>query len=254
MATYQKKATSKKKGNQIEELEKHSTTANVFNTLDEKASKSEAWVQANQKYILGFIGAALLLVVGYLMYVEFIQKPKELEANNEISMAVGYFEEAQNSTVSSDSLYGLALNGGGGKYGFVDIADRYSGTKTANLAHYYAGISYLNLKDYENAIAHLEKFSSDDLFLAAQATGSIGDAFSELGQYQDALDYYEKAFAKNPNSLTTPLYLYKAGLAAKKLGNNSTALKYFTRIQKEYNNSLQANRVESIIAELEATQ
>lgn len=254
MATYQKKATTKKKGDKIEELEKNSTTAGVFKTLDERASQTEAWVQTNQKYILGFVGIVLLAVVGYLGYTEFIQKPKELEANNEISMAVGFFEEAQNSTVSSDSLYGLALNGGGGKYGFIDIADRYSGTKTANLANYYAGISYLNLKDYENAIAYLEKFKSDDLFLAAEALGSMGDAFSELGQYEDALDYYEKAFAKNPNGLTTPLYLYKAGLVAKNLRQNQKALDYFTRISKEFNNSLQANRVEILIAELEALQ
>lgn len=254
MATYQKKATSKKKGNNLEELEKSSATAGVFNTLDEKASKTEAWVQTNQKYILGFVGVVLIGILGYLGYTEFIQKPKEIEANNEISMAVGFFEEAQNSTVSSDSLYGLALNGGGGKYGFIDIADRYSGTKTANLANYYAGISYLNIKDYENAIAYLEKFSSNDLLLAAEALGSIGDAFSELGQYEDALDYYEKAFAKNENELTTPLYLYKAGLVAKKIGKNNKALDYFNRINKDYNNSLQANRVEILIAELEALQ
>ena len=36
----------------------------------------------------------------------------------------------------SDSLFRLALNGGEGKYGFLDIVDEYSGTKAANLANY----------------------------------------------------------------------------------------------------------------------
>ena len=55
-----------------------------------------------------------------------------------------------------DSLFNLAFNGGEGKYGFLDIVDEYSGTKAANLANYSIGMSYLNLKEYGNAIMYLE--------------------------------------------------------------------------------------------------
>lgn len=248
MATYQKKATSGKKSKSVSEIEKGSTTAEVFNTLDAGASKTEAWVAANQKYILVFIGAVVLGVLGYMGYNEFIQKPKSMEAANEISLAQSYFDQAINGT-AKDSLFTLALNGGGGKYGFLDIADKYSGTKTANLAHYYAGISYLNLKDYPNAIKHLEKFSSDDMILSSLALGSIGDAFSELGQYEDALSYYEKAFSKNENELSTPLYLYKAGLVALELNKPAQAKEYFERIKKDFPASLQANQVDVLIGQ-----
>lgn len=248
MATYQKKATSGKKSKAASEIEKGSTTAEVFNTLDAGASKTEAWVAANQKYILVFIGAVVLGVLGYMGYNEFIQKPKSMEAANEISLAQSYFDQAINGT-AKDSLFTLALNGGGGKYGFLDIADKYSGTKTANLAHYYAGISYLNLKDYPNAIKHLEKFSSDDMILSSLALGSIGDAFSELGQYEDALSYYEKAFSKNENELSTPLYLYKAGLVALELNKPAQAKEYFERIKKDFPASLQANQVDVLIGQ-----
>ena len=44
-----------------EELE--STTAEVFNTLDETANKSEEWVAKNQKYIFGVIGGAVAYIV-----------------------------------------------------------------------------------------------------------------------------------------------------------------------------------------------
>jgi hypothetical protein len=42
-----------------------------------------------------------------------------------------------------DSFQLALTNPGGGYSGFLDIIDSYSGTKTANLAKYYAGICYL---------------------------------------------------------------------------------------------------------------
>ena len=44
--------------------------------------------------------------------------------------------------------------------GLLEIIDSYGGTKTANLAEYYAGVSYLKLGDAEAAIEHLDNFSS----------------------------------------------------------------------------------------------
>ena len=55
MATYKKRG-NKVKGENTEQktaLEKNSTTAEVFNTLDETASKSEDWVIKNQQNIQG---------------------------------------------------------------------------------------------------------------------------------------------------------------------------------------------------------
>ena len=42
--------------------------------------------------------------------------------------------------------------------GFIDIADDYSSTKAGKLANYYAGLSYLYLGEFENAIDYLEDF------------------------------------------------------------------------------------------------
>jgi hypothetical protein len=64
--------------------------------------------------------------------------------------------------VASDSLYKLSLNGSEGKFGFIKIADEYSGTD-GNLANYYAGMAYLNTGKYNEAIDYLNK--SDDIVL-----------------------------------------------------------------------------------------
>ena len=162
-----------------------------------------------------------------------------------------YFDQAVNA-VEKDSLYNLALQGGDGQFGMLDIIDNHGGTKAANLAKYYAGMAYLNTKDYQNAITYLSDFSSGDDALGPIAKGAIGDAFVQLNQPSDALEYYEKAVQMKTNDFTTPMYLYKAGVVALQLEDNNKALKYFSRIKEEFPNSPEANNVDVFIGRAEA--
>src|SRR5690606_36059741 len=119
MATYNKRGNRPKTKEEVEKnIEDGSTTAEVFNTLDQTASKTEAFVETNQKYIFIIIGLIAAVVLGYLGYKEFITKPKQVEAMNEMFQAQKYFDEAVNG-VEKDSLFTLALNGGEGKFGFL---------------------------------------------------------------------------------------------------------------------------------------
>tara|TARA_R110002049_G_scaffold307773_2_gene509446 strand:- start:31393 stop:32247 length:855 start_codon:yes stop_codon:yes gene_type:complete len=247
MATYNKRGHKPKtKVEKEHDIEEGSTTAEVFNTLDETASKTELFVEKNQKYIFVIIGLVAAVVLGYLGYKEFIAKPKQLEAMNEMFQAQKYFDEAVNG-VENDSLYNLALNGGEGKFGMLDIIEEYKGTPAANLATYYAGTAYLRLKDYKNAVEYLSDFESDDEVLAPLAKGNIGDAFVQLNQPEDALGYYEKAAEMRNNEYTTPMYLYKAGAIALELGKADKALSYFKRIKDDYSNSTEAATVDVFI-------
>ncbi|QDO95440.1 tetratricopeptide repeat protein [Formosa sediminum] len=254
MATYKKrgyKPSTKPEEveNDIENfdnVEEHSTTAEVFNTLDETASKTEDWVAENQKYIFIIIGVVAAVVLGYLGYNEFVAQPKESEAMNDMSQAKIYFNQAVNGT-EKDSLYTLALNGGEGKYGMLDIIENHSGTPAANLAEYYAGMAYLNLKDYKNAIEYLSDFSADDEALGPLAKGAIGDAFVQLNQLEDALDYYKQAANLKTNEFTTPMYLNKSGLIALELGKADEALGYFETIKNDYPSSTEASTVDVFI-------
>ena len=54
MATYKKRGfKNKASSSKAEALENKSTTANVFNTLDEGSSQTQQWVERNQNKILG---------------------------------------------------------------------------------------------------------------------------------------------------------------------------------------------------------
>ncbi len=248
MATYKKRGYKpKNKAEEIELDEQNSTTAEVFNTLDENASKTEAWVSKNQNYILGVIGVVALGVLGYLAYNQFVQQPKEAEAANDLYYPQQYFDQAMAPGAAKDSLLNLALNGGEGKFGFLDIIEEYPGTKAANLANYSAGMAYLNNQNYQEAIEYLEGFSSDDAVLGALAKGGIGDAFAQLNQGEEALDYYEKALAHSANDYTTPLYLYKAGVTAYNLGYGDKALQFFEQIKIDFPDAKQASNIDALI-------
>ncbi len=251
MATYQKRGQKRSnKNNSNLKTKDLSATAEVFETLDSSASKTESIVAKYQNHILIVVGSIVIIALSYLSYNKFVIGPKSNEAVSELNKAQYYFEIALNSS-NSDSLYNRALNGGEGRYGFLDIIENYKGTPASKLATYSAGMSYLNLKDYKNAIKYLDQFDSNDIMLSALAKGAIGDAFAQLGQSQDAYDYYVEAFNVSNNSYSTPKYLYKAAMLGTKMGKNSSAIKFFKRIKDEFPDVSEAQLVDVQIGRLE---
>ena len=152
MATYKKRGYKPKtQKEKVEAIEEDSTTAEVFNTLDESASKTEEWVIKNQNFIYGIVGVVAVVILAYMGYNKFIAEPNAKDAMNEMSKAQSYFDEAINAT-DKDSLLTLSLEGGEGKYGMLDIIEEYGSTPAGNLANYYAGMAYLNMSKYDEAI------------------------------------------------------------------------------------------------------
>ena len=249
MATFNRRGYKKSKSDQAQKGEK-SQTAEVFESLDSTANMSEQWILKNQNIILTFIGVISLSVLSYLGYERFISDPNEKEAISELNKAQYFFELALVSN-ESDSLFKLALNGGEGKYGFLDIAKEYSGTKASNLANYSIGMSYLNLKEYDNAIIYLEKFKSDDILLKSISLGTIGDCFSELNQPDEAFEYYQKAFKHNENIYTTPKYLFKAALIGSEIGKYRSSIDFLNRIKDEFPDSYESSLVEVQLGRIE---
>ncbi len=254
MATYKKRGFKPKtKEEKTEALEANSTTAEVFNTLDETASRTEEWAVRNQKYIIGGIAVVAVIVLGFLGYTKFVAEPKANEAMNDMFQAQQYFEQAVIGTAAKDSLYNLSLSGGEGKYGMLDIINEHGGTPAANLANYYAGMAYYNLNDYENTVKYLGKFSSKDKMLGPIAKGRIGDAFVQLNQSEDALSYYESAAKMNTNDYTTPMFLFKAGNVALNLGKTKKALEHFNSIKESFPASTQAANIDVFIGKAQAS-
>jgi tetratricopeptide (TPR) repeat protein len=256
MATYNKrgykapKPEEAKVENEFEEVVdvSDSTTAEVFNTLDATASRTEDWVARNQKLILGVVGVIAIATLGYVLYNKFIVEPKEDKATNEIFQSQQYFQQAVDATTKPDSLYNLALKGGEGKLGFVGIAEEYAGTDAGNLANYYAGMSYLNIGDYKKAISYLENFKSEDAILKPIAIGANGDALSETNKVDDAISQYKKAAEAAENDFTTPRFLFKAAQLLVVSGKKAEANKLFVEIKEKYETSKEGMNIDAYIA------
>ena len=251
MATYKKRGfKNKASSSKAEALENKSTTANVFNTLDEGSSQTQQWVERNQNKILGLVAIISIIVICVFAYSKLIKEPKESSAFNKMYFAQKKFDEAV--LINNDSMYNIALNGDDLNMGMLQIIDEFGGTNAANLAHYYSGIMYLKMNDYPNSIKYLSEFSSDDILLSSLATGSIGDAFAELNQFDDAFDYYVKA-SKSNNNYSSPMYLFKAGIVAMRLNKFNRAEEYFSIIKQDYPNSTEAKNIDAFISKAVAS-
>lgn len=211
--------------------------------VQEVYSKSEEFIENNKTVIIAVVLGVILVVGGFFGYKKLIIAPMEYEAQSDMFMAEKYF--------SQDSLQ-KAINGDGLNSGFIDIVDEYSGTKAANLAHYYLGICYRNTGEYEFAIDELKQFSSDDIMISTIALGAIGDSYLELGDANEAISYYEKAVKNGGNKLTSPIYLFKAGLAYEDIQDFSSAESKYKAIKLDFPDSKEAQTIDKYIARAES--
>jgi tetratricopeptide (TPR) repeat protein len=219
---------------------------NITKMAEEKVTSTDdtivaaAYSETNHDEPQGFfeenkntiLGASILLVLVVLGLYFFMLRPngKDQEASEKMFEAQFLFEQ--------DS-FRLALDGDDtpGQVqvtGFLGIIEEFSGTKSANLAHYYAGISLLRLGEYASAITYLENYRGKDAVTQAFAYGAIGDAHSELNDMEKALTFYKKAAEYKPNLSSTPYFLRKIGRLLEHQGKKDEAKAYYERVQKEY--------------------
>jgi len=222
---------------------KKNTQADNLTEVESALTRTEQFLEANQKLIGIVIGAIVVIAVGYLGLNKFYLEPRKTEAQGQMFTAQNYFEK--------DS-FNLALNGDGTNPGFLDIIQDFGSTKAGNLAKYYAGISYLNMGQFEKAIDYLKKFDSDDLLLGPISVGAQGDAQLELGKTEKALDLYTKAYKMNDNELTTPIYMLKAGELLESSNKQAEALKLYDIIKQKFPESNEGRSIDKYIARAKA--
>ena len=184
------------------------------------------FVKNNQKALTATLVIAVLLIAGFFGYTELYQKPREAKAADALFTAEKYF------AIDSSNL---VLNGDGTSKGVLFVIKEYSGTNAANLAKYYAGISYFKTNDFNKSIEYLTDFSTSAKQVQAIAYGTIGDAYAELKKSEDAVTYYKKAGAHFPEEeAISSEYLFRAASLLELNGKAEEAIEIYKDIKTKY--------------------
>ena len=210
----------------------------------EVSESASDFFERNQNIIFGVLGAIALFVGGFFAYKTFFKMPKEREAAEQMFQAELQFER--------DSFELALLNPGGGYSGFLDIIDEYSGTDVDNIASYYAGICYLHLGKFDAAVSYLEDFDPAGDITPIMKHGALGDAYSELGNFDRAISEYRKAANAEDNAFLTPYYLKKLGLLYEHQGNAKSAVSVFKEIKEDYAKSQDGFNIDKFIERAQA--
>lgn len=210
----------------------------TISSVEETLTRTEHYLEENYKVLLTALGVIVVLVgLGWLGKM-YLGKRND-EAQSQMYQAEKYFEE--------DSLK-LALNGDGNYLGYLDIAKQYKFTNTGNLAKYSAGICYLHLGNYNEAIDFLNKYSKKDNVIGSLAIGAIGDAYVQLGNMEKGITKYIEAADYGKNSFNTPLFLMKAAELYEMTNKFPEALKLYERIETQYPESTEGTTIGKYIA------
>lgn len=210
--------------------------------LVEKLSGFEEYLEKNKK-LIAVVGIGILVFVGGFFGYRWYMDTQNQEAEEAMFQAVYYFE--------ADSLDKALNDGKGGKMGMLSIAENYGGTRAGKLAHFYAGTIYLKKGKYQEAIDHLKQYDGGDLLITPRANCLLGDAYLELDDKEQALEYYKKAALHAPNKFFSPKYLMKAALVQELMNRYDDAINTYTQVVEKYNDTQESSEANKFRARLQ---
>ncbi|MBY0245172.1 MAG: tetratricopeptide repeat protein [Sphingobacteriaceae bacterium] len=212
--------------------------SNTEKEINEPVKKG-SFLQENTKSLLFIGGAAIVLVLLYVLYTFYLKSRNEEAASK-------LFKAEQ--IIGIDSLSNVAINGKNGNLGLAQIADEYANTKSANLANLYLGGIYLRKGEYQKAVDALSKYSATGSVIADPlALCLLGDAYVELKDLEKAVTFYKKAAEKANNKSTSPIFLKKLGLVYENLKDFKSAEETYEKIKSEYPQSAEASMIDTYL-------
>lgn len=200
--------------------------------VNDALSKSEALVVKHKKSILIAVVALIVVFGGFFAIKYGYLNPRENKAQTLLAMGQNYLNNGE---------YEKALNGEAEFPGYLKIANEYSFTDAANLAHAYAGICYAKLDKVVEAIAELEKFSAQsDMTVSPAILGTLANCYATNNNVDKAVETFKEAAKLADNASFSPVFLIEAGKLLESQGKTEEALKLYTEVKENYPTSAQA--------------
>jgi tetratricopeptide (TPR) repeat protein len=200
--------------------------------LLDKYTQAVSFFNANRTLILS-LTVTLIVVIGVMIGYKFYAEGQEDKAQNLLATAEKSYSVTDYETALNGDEYTLS-------YGFVQIADEFSGTNAGNLAAYYAAVSNYKLDNYVDALAYIQEYKSPKGIMGVGSVSFHATLLELNGSLEKAARKYEEAANWDMNDSTTPFNLMKAAKVYKELGNTEKVMSLTSTIIEEYPNSDEA--------------
>ncbi len=214
--------------------------AHADDAIGESLTRTQEFAIRYKKQIFTVIGIIAAAAVTVWYYFHSLEAAEE-QAQKELFPAVFYFEK--------DSLRTAQFGDGGNTtIGFEKIVEEYGSTKAGMQARVYLGYIYLSNNKFDQAIEVLKGFSASDFLLQARVYCLLGDAYSEKGDIDQAINYYKKAAYYKPNEQFSPMYMLKLGIAYQSKGDLKSAASTFREIVENFPRCIEVNDAKKLLA------
>ncbi len=213
----------------------------VFQDLDQFAKRTENFFERNaQKFAIGF-GVVIVGVILYFVYLQYVQKPKELTANTKL-VAI----QKDYAADSIDKVLGNEVSGA------AHLANEQGNLPAGKMAALFAGNAEFRKGNYQQALEYFKKYDSDDDITVSLSKVAMGDCYVELNNNDEAMKLYTKAISETENGGTQLIAVKKATILAIETGKEAEGLQLLEKFKKEHPDTDNSGFVDAYIARLEA--
>ena len=207
-------------------------------------TQGENFFEKNSKMVVVAIVVIFALAAAIFGYKKVIVEPRMNKAQEMLFEAQYQFE-------SQNADFALALNGNENIPGFAQVVEQYGNTPAGNLARMYAAACSLRLGEFDQAQSYINSFKNvkgvPGEIINAMAAGIKGDIAVEKGDNAAAAKLFEQAAKVSENDFTTPMYLRKAALAYKAMGDEAKAEELLKVINEQYPASYDAREAIKLV-------
>ena len=207
-------------------------------------TQGENFFEKNSKMVVVAIVVIFALAAAIFGYKKVIVEPRMTKAQEMLFEAQYQFE-------SQNADFALALNGNENTPGFAQVVEQYGNTPAGNLARMYAASCALRLGDFDQAQKYINSYKNvkgvPGAIINAMAAGIKGEIAVEKGDNAGAAKLFEQAAKVSENDFTTPMYLRKAALAYKAMGDEAKAEELMKVINEQYPASYDAREAVKLV-------
>ena len=219
------------------------TKEEVLIDVAEVTHEAQHWFETYKKPLLYGAIALVAIIGGSLAW-------KAYQGGNQVKAVQAMWKAEQMFELDS---FAVALNNPGGGYeGFTGIISKYGSTPAGNMAKYYAGICYLQLGKFDEAVKHLDDFSPSGTISPTMKYGALADAYSEKQDFAKALKYYKEAASEGGVEDLKALYLKRYAMLREKQGDAASAASAYKEIKEKYPTTTEGRDIDKFIARAEA--